>query len=217
MNGDVKQPDEETGWQYKPGDPDPGSPSAAVDVPGQTLQQTAQFTPSAAPVLAVPQTSTTPFPEQHPEVSWSALEFIAHKKSLLWYLALIVVTIGLASLVLLLSHDKVSTVLIGIIGIIFGATAGRQPRTLQYLLDSKGITINRAFRRYSEFKSFAVVEDDNLSTVIFMPLKRFTLPLSISIGADEMDEVVEKLSDYLPNDQSHGHDAVDHFVQRIHF
>jgi hypothetical protein len=202
MNGDVKQPDAPTGWQYKPGDSDPQSPKG---------------TENSQATSPVNETSTLPFPEQRPEVSWNALEFIVHEKSPLWYLALIVVTLGLASLVLILSHDKVSTVLIIIVGIIFGVVAGRRPRHLQYLLDSKGITINRASRRYSEFKSFAVVEENGLDTIIFMPLKRFTLPLTINVDTNETDAVITKLSDYLPNDQTHGHDAIDKFMQRIHF
>lgn len=211
MNGDAKQPGEAGDWQFKPGDPDPQ--------PAQSTAPTAEMPQPepVAPPAPVQPAIVAPPAEQHPEVSWNALEFIAHDKSPLWYLALIVVTVGLALLVFLLSHDKVSTTLIIIIGIIFGVSAGRKPRTLQYMLDSKGITINRAFRPYSDFKSFAVAEEGTLSSIIFMPLQRFTLPLSLSVAPEDIDEVVTKLSDYLPNDQTHGHDAFDRFVQRIHF
>jgi hypothetical protein len=219
MNGDAKQPDEPANWQYKPSDVDPqpaNQPAPpAYPAPAPPTNDAVQAQPASVPV---PQAaSVAPLPERHAEVSWVAEEFIAHEKSLLWYLALIIITLGLALMVLLLSHDKVSTTLIVIIGIIFGAAAGRQPRSLQYLLDDKGITINRAFRPYGDFKSFAVVEEGEINTIIFMPLKRFTLPLSLNVGENETDEVVAKLSDYMPNDQTHGHDAIDRFVQRIHF
>jgi hypothetical protein len=204
MNGDAKQP--ETGnWQFKPGDADPQTPQAQA-----TAEQ------NVAPV-PVQQAIAVPLPEEHPEVSWTASEFIAHEKSPLWYLALIGATVGLAAIVVLITHDKVSTVVIVIVGIIFGITAGRQPRSLQYLLDKHGITVNRAFRPYGDFKSFALVKEGTVNSIIFMPLKRFTLPLSVYVGSDETNDVVTKLSDYLPLDQNHGHDAIDRFIQRIRF
>lgn len=224
MNGDPTQPpDESSSWQYKPSDPDPqpvlGAETYQAQQSTQAAPQPAQAVVAQTPAIPapLPQAPVMLASEHHPEISWGALEFIAHEKSPLWYSALIVLTIGLASLVFLVSHDKVSTVLIVVIGIITGVTAGHKPRDLQYMLDSKGITVNRAFRPYGEFKSFAIVQENDVNIIIFMPLKRFALPLSINVGSDEMDAVVAKLSDYLPNDQAHGHDAVDRFVQHVHF
>lgn len=225
MNGDATQPGDQGNWRFKPDAPDP-QPTNGVQstpppqAPVNTQQPVAYHDPAVAPGVgsADVQLAEAVVPvEGHPEVSWTADEFVAHEKSPLWYLALVVVTAGLAALVFFTLHDKFSTTLIVIIGIIFGYTAGRKPRSLQYLLDSKGITINRAFRPYSDFKSFAVVEEDELNNIIFMPMQRFTLPLSLSVGTLEVDNVVTKLSDYLPNDQTHGHDALDRFTQRLHF
>jgi hypothetical protein len=201
MNGDAKQPDESGGWQFKPGGTDP---------------QPVAVTPAAQEAPLPQPTVAAPVPEQ-PEVTWTASEFIAHEKSSLWYLVLVVSTVALALLVFVLSRDKISATVIVVVGIIFGVTAGRQPRSLQYLLDTRGITINRAFRPYSDFKSFALVQEGAVNSIIFMPLRRFTLPLSLYMGPEETNSIVEKLSNYLPLDQNHGHDAIDRFVQRIRF
>jgi hypothetical protein len=234
MNGDAKQPGEQNGWRFDPNAPDPQpvapvAPTTLAPQPQQAPQDAVQSQGVQAPVVDPVSsdvayddgdegpTEALALPEQHPEVSWTAIEFVAHHKSPLWYLALIIATLALASFVLFLSHDKVSTVLIIIIGVIAGYAAGRKPRSLQYLLDAKGITVNRAFRAYGEFKSFAIVQEGELSSIIFMPLKRFTLPLSLSVGSADIDNVITKLSDYLPNDQTHGHDAFDKFAQRVRF
>jgi hypothetical protein len=213
MNGDEKPSGVTGNWQYNPDPQSAGSPAEQAPSPEPTpAPETAP-----APIAALQNTAPMPVLEAHPEISWTAAEFVHHEKTPLWYLALIACTIVLAAAVLLISHDKVSTALIVIIGIIFGITAGRQPRSLQYLLDAKGITINRAFRPYSDFKSFAIIQEAEATGIVFFPLGRFTLPLSVYVGLNETDEVVTKLTDYLPNDQTHGHDALDRFVQRIHF
>jgi hypothetical protein len=218
MNGDATQPGEPSNWQFKPDGADPRSVQSPIAQSAQSAEATPlpadPTTEGAAPVQKA---GVVPISEEHPEVSWTAAEFIAHEKSPLWYLGLVATTVMLALLVLFLSHDKVSAGLITVIGIIFGVIARRQPRELQYLLDGKGITVNRAFRPYSDFKSFAIIDEGEINGVIFMPLQRFTLPFSLYVSPDETDEVLTKLSDYLPNDQTHGHDAIDRFVQRIHF
>jgi hypothetical protein len=217
MNGDAKQPEQPVKEEYKPSEVAPQAVAPAAPAPQPISDPAVVPNPAPSPAPMQQVAPLPPAPQQRPEVSWVAVEFIDHEKSILWYLALVAVTVGLALIVLIFSHDKVSTTLIIIIGIIFGITAGRKPRSLQYLLDGKGITINRAFRPYADFKSFAVIEEGALSSIVFMPLKRFTLPLSLYVSAEETDQVVWKLSDYLPNDQTHGHDGIDRFLQRIHF
>ena len=219
MDGDANKTGASGNWQYKPGDADPQPASAPAQSP-QAQASAPALEP--APVLAqAPQgqqaAPSVPVLSTHPDVSWTATEFIAQEKSPLWYLSLVVITAALAALVKFVGHDTVSMVLIILIGIIVWVVAGRQPRSLQYLLDSKGVTINRAFRPYGEFKSFAIVQEGQLNSIIFMPLKRFTLPLSFHVNSEDTDQVVAKLSDYLPNDQSHGHDSLDRLVQRLHF
>jgi hypothetical protein len=211
MNGDPLPPTQSGSWQFKPDDQDPKEQS----------NQPVEAPPTASPDVADSDEAADasvpdPIPEK-PPVTWTASEFIAHEKSPLWYLSLLVITAALATLVLLATHDKISTAVIVIVAIIFGATAGRQPRSLQYMVDEHGITVNRAFRAYSEFKSFAVVEEGAITSVIFLPIRRVALPLSVYIEPDDEEVVVKKLSEYLPMDQNHGHDAVDRLVQRLRF
>lgn len=214
MNGDAQQPDASGNWQYKPDDADPQPQAFMAQAPQPEQVSSA---PNPASTVQVERPAAEPVVESKPDVSWTATEFIAHEKTPLWYLALIVATALLAALVKLISHDNVSMVVIIVIGVIIWVTAGRQPRSLQYLLDAKGVTVNRAFRAYGEFKSFAIVQEEQLNSIVFLPLKRFTLPLSLHVSPEETDQVVAKLSDYLPNDQAHGHDSMDRFVQRMRF
>jgi hypothetical protein len=240
MDGDSQQPGNTGNWQYKPEDTGTNAAQKPVaqtpQVPVASVQQTnpapavaatAETTDAAADTSTADSEYDESVDDQaeddeeylpaHPEVAWTATEFIAHEKSTVWYAALFGVAVVLALLVYLLSRDKVSAGIIVVVGIIFGVTAGRKPRSVQYLVDQHGITVNRAFRSYTEFKSFALVEEAAVDSIIFMPLKRFTLPLSLYVEPQDVDAVVAKLSDYLPLDPHHDHDLIDQFVQRIHF
>lgn len=149
--------------------------------------------------------------------SWTESEYIYHEKKSNWYVALIAVTVILAVIVYIIMHDLLSPFIIVIIAIIFGVAAGRQPRVFEYTVDKNGIKVGQAFRPYKDFKSFTVIDEGPLSEVVFIPLKRFTPPLTIYFGDEQADSVLNVLDAHLPLDQSVGNDVVDRFVRKIRF
>jgi hypothetical protein len=150
-------------------------------------------------------------------VDWESVEFIAHEKSFGWYFILVLGTVVLATALFIVTRDVISTLVIVVVAIIFGVIAGRKPRVLKYNLGYKGITVGNSFRAYSDFRSFAIIEEGDVKEIILMPLKRFMPPLNLYVSPAEEPEVVQALSNYIPLDQTHGNDFVDRLVKRIRF
>lgn len=203
MNGDnLQQEPQKDGWQF--------NPASSTAPPSQTTPVQSEFAPS----LTDDQSFTDQPPS--PEVSWSASEFIAHEKSLNWYIGLAAASIVIVAIVYLWTQDIFSVVVTSIAAVLFGIVAGRKPRTVAYHLDSDGISIGERLFRYSEFKSFGVLQDGAFSSIVFMPLKRFAAPLAIYYPPEEQEKIAFVLSGYLPFAPVPT-DIVDRFLRAIHF
>jgi hypothetical protein len=150
------------------------------------------------------------------DIHWSASEFIAHEKNVTWYVILVLVTLVAGAIVYFLTHDKISTVIIVIAGVIFGIYGARKPRLIDYRINSSGITVQTKLFSYDAFKSFEIVEDSIIPNIVLMPLKRFMPSLSIYLDPTTQEEVVKILSDCLPQD-FHQQDLIERFVQRVRF
>ena len=149
-----------------------------------------------------------------PEVHWTASEFIAHEKSPLWYMALAATSAVLMAFAIFVVHDVVAVVSIALIAILFGAVASHKPRTMQYTIDSTGITIGKKVFSYGEFKSFGLVKEEAFSNITLAPLKRFSPPLSIYYPPEEEENIVQVLSAYLPIAPVQS-DMIDALLRRI--
>lgn len=151
-----------------------------------------------------------------PDIKWTASEFIAHDKNISWYMVLSLVTLGFAAIVLLLTHDKISTAVVVFAGGIIGFYAARKPRLLNYKMDHAGITIQTKLFNYDSFKSFTIVEDSTLPNITLMPLQRFTPNLSIYLDPASEEAVIKVLGARLPQDFHH-QALIDRFMQRVRF
>lgn len=211
MTGDDAHtsPEASGNWQFKPGDT--LKPDADVAQPPQP-QATAPDSPSDAD-------QDQAEPEGAPPgdgVSWTASEFIAHEKGVGWYLALVLATAMLATLIYLLTKDKISSGVVILAAIIFGAYAARKPRTLEYRLDDSGLTIAGKFYDYSQFRSFVVIQEGAFPSITFMPLKRFMPSLTVYYSPQDEQKITDLLADQLPI-ENRGHDPLDRFLHRIRF
>ncbi|MGZ6004958.1 MAG: hypothetical protein ACXWLH_02300, partial [Candidatus Saccharimonadales bacterium] len=141
----------------------------------QAQQPAAQPTAASEPTPAPAASEPTPPVEDDDSagVSWTASEFIAHAKSGGWYGLLALGTVVVGAGVYFLTGDRVSTVVIAIVAILFGIFAARQPRELQYVVNNKGITIGGKPYPFRGFRSFAIVQEGGVESIWFMPLKRF--------------------------------------------
>lgn len=149
-------------------------------------------------------------------LSWTASEFITHEKSVGWYGLLAATAIVAAVLVYLVTKDKISTGIVILAAIALGVFAARKPQIQTYSLLPEGLQIGSKVYSFQEFKTFSVIEEGTITSVVFMPFKRFMPPLTIYVAPELEDKVVNFLSVFMPFEQ-HKADAVDSLLRRIRF
>ncbi|MET0779670.1 MAG: hypothetical protein ABWY71_02435 [Candidatus Saccharimonadales bacterium] len=149
-------------------------------------------------------------------VTWTASEYIAHHKTPAWYAAVLAAVVALAAITFLITRDKISTVTITIVGILFCIAAARKPRVLTYKLDRDGLTLGQRFHPYGEFKSFSVVREGAFSNVDLMPMKRFMPMTSIYFSPDDEDNILDALSEHVAFEER-SHALFDRFMRNVRF
>ena len=195
----------------------PAQPGSVVAPVGVEQQPPPAPAPIADEPAHAPETALDP-PQRVDEnaISWTASEFVAHDKTPGWYLMLAIGTAVLAAIVYLVSRDFISVGVVVAAGLVFGVFASHKPRQRQYRVDAQGINVDDKRYNYADFRSFSVVPEGAFKSIVFMPLKRFSPPLSIYYAPEDEDRIVGLLADRLPFEQGH-RDAVDSLMRRIRF
>lgn len=188
----------------------PENPSPAFD------KEAAEPAAQSQPGQPTPSENAQYTDGNDPSVTWTASEFVAHDKSAGWYAMLAVVAVVLATLIYILTKDVVSVVVVIIAGLLLGIYGAHKPRQLEYRIDKQGVGIGQKYHGYNEFKSFSVVPEGAFSSIIFMPLKRFALPITIYYAPNDEERILAFLSDQLPFEE-YRHDAVDKLMRNIRF
>ena len=149
-------------------------------------------------------------------ITWTASEFVAHHKGFRWYLALIAVTIVLDAGIWLATKDKITTVVIFLVIILFGVAAARKPRELDYSLDDRGLAIDKRFFAYNELRSFAIIKEGAFSSLVFTPFKRFAPWIKVYYDPTDEPKILALLSSHVPLEEKTP-DLTDRFMWRIKF
>lgn len=132
------------------------------------------------------------------DVTWSASEYVQHHHGATWYLALGVAAVGVGVILYVLTRSVFSAAIIPVLAIIVGVFASRPPRTIQYGLSDSGLSIGSRLYSYGNFKSFSVIDEGAVQSILLMPIKRFMPPVSAYFSVEDGDKIVNKLGDYLP-------------------
>lgn len=188
-------PQPEGNWQYKP-EQSPHPPAPSLDEPRPASYQNGT-------------TAET-------EVSWTASAFIAHEKGLGWYAVLGLGTILLDVGIYILLKDGLAIAAITFMAVILGVMASRKPRTVEYYIDASGLSIGSRFHPYSELKSFSIMDEGAVSSILFMPLKRFMPPINIYYDPNDEDRIIRVLSQYLPFEHQEP-DIADRLARKVRF
>lgn len=130
-------------------------------------------------------------------VEWTASEYVAHEKSIGWHLWLVAAAVIVAALVYLITRDTISTGVVLFAAVVFAVTAARKPRVLAYRVDQGGLTIGQKYYPYSQFKSFAVLQEGAFFTLSFLPLKRFSPSVDIHVPPDNAEAIMNVLTNNL--------------------
>lgn len=164
-------------------------------------------------------TARTPEQQDEPEASevrWTASEFIDHQKSSGWFMALAGAGLLLSVAVYFLTRDMFAAIIIALLAVIFGVGAARKPRILDYSIDGTGIAVGSRHSAFEEFRSFAVVSEGAIESIILLPTKRWAPPLSVYFAPEDGDKIIDTLSAFVPF-ENHEPGLIDKFLHRIHF
>lgn len=149
-------------------------------------------------------------------ITWTASEFVSHEKNASWYLLVIVSSVVVAALVYLITKDWVSAVALVTVGVAFAAFGARKPRVLEYGIDAQGVHIGPRSYTFDRFRTFSVIEEDAIRSILLMPMQRFNLPINVYYDPADEDKIIEALGAYLPH-QDRKPAAVDNFMRKIRF
>lgn len=150
------------------------------------------------------------------EVSWTASEYIAHQKNTGWYVLLGLGAVAAAVVVFLLTRDKISSGMVVVVAVMFGIFAARQPRVLAYQVTQGGVKIGEKFFQYGDFKSFSVLDEGHISSILLMPLKRFMPGVSMYYPPEQEEKIVNVLVNYLPHEERQP-DFIDRLMRKVRF
>jgi len=149
-------------------------------------------------------------------ISWTASEYIEHYRGNSWYALLIVGTVALAGAIYLMTKDVFACIVIVALGAIVASVAHRKPRQIDYKLSGRGMSVGEKNYSYNEFRSFAVVRDGALSSLLLIPLKRFTAPISMFYEPEDEENIVRLLGEHLPMEQR-APDKIDSLSRKLRF
>lgn len=91
----------------------------------------------------------------------------------------------------------------------------RPPRTLTYILSEKGLYINEKLHPLGEFRSFGVVREESIPSLMLIPVKRFRPGLTVHFPAESGEAIVDMLGSRIPMQDLHL-DVFDRLIRRLH-
>ena len=161
---------------------------------------------------------STAIPPKGPEgsITWTASEFIEHKKNASWYLILVAVTVVVAGLIWLITKDKITTATIVVVALMIGIIGSKKPRELEYRIDNEGLHIAGRQYPFNEFRSFSVIRQGSISGLVFRPLKRFSLLTTAYYDPSDEQKILDIIGFYLPMEEGK-RDIIDEIMWKLHF
>ena len=192
------------------------------EIPYQPTQQApvgqpGEGQPQVATEQQVPPSMPEPSPETDNEiVSWQASEFVDHQKSGGWIVLFFIASVILCAAAYLLMRSILSVVVIAVALTAFAVVAFQKPRTLTYSLLGTTLRIGERRFKYDDFRSFSVVRDGALWSVVLHPLKRFMPALTIYFAQEDGEKIFDTLASHLPQEE-HQLDSVDRLMRKIRF
>lgn len=169
------------------------------------------------PQGAVENQGTLNMTTQPNTVEWQASEFIEHQKSSQWFVAFGIGTLVMGVLVFFITqHSIFSTVVVVLAAITFAMYAHQKPRTLKYRLGASSITIGDKQYKYDDFRTFSVMQEGMLQSIVLQPLKRFMPPLTLYFANEDGEKIFDVLAKHIPHEERRP-DPIDNLMRRIRF
>lgn len=180
-----------------------------------------QTTPTDQPVPAAqadtPQmtvTEATNLPESQP-IQWQAPEYVQEPRSPWWFIGFWVVALLLMLLAILVIRSWSFAILIPAMAAALMIYSHRPPRILNYVLSGKGLYINEKLHPLQEFRSFGVLKEESVPSLMLIPVKRFRPALTVHFPAETGEAIVDLLGSRIPM-QELSLDVFDKIIRKLH-
>jgi hypothetical protein len=152
------------------------------------------------------------------EIKWQASEFEYRPKDVSWYWISIIISAALIGIAVW-QKNFLFGFLVVVAEILTLVWANREPRTIEFILNEKGVNIGGyKFLGWSEMESFGV--DDYAETerpaVYFQFHARLKTPLKITLPKDRADDIQKTLRTVLPQTK-HERSLLETFEEFIGF
>jgi len=149
-------------------------------------------------------------------ITWTASEFVYHQKNAKWYLVFFALTVVLSGGLWLLMKNltTIITIVVAAVALVYAAT--KKPRELEYKIDGNSLSIANKSFPLAEFKSFTVVHQDGFSSLVFSPLKRFNLSITIYYDPADEQKILDLLSSRVPMEEKK-RDWIDQLMWKIRY
>jgi len=157
-----------------------------------------------------------PLPQLRAVINWTASEYVAHDKNMGWYALVVLVSGVVAAVVYFITRDFVSTGVMIVLGLAFAAFGARKPQVLEYSIDAVGIQIGPKHYPFTMFRTFSLLEEDAVHSILLMPLQRFNLPITVYYDPANEDGIIEALSIHLPHEDRRL-SPIDNLMRKIRF
>ncbi len=149
-------------------------------------------------------------------ISWTASEFIVHKKSPLWYLFLFFGSMILAYVIWLLTGDVISASVIAIAGILLMIYGAKRPHEINYRIDREGVHVGNRSIQFDKLRSFSIAHQGAFSSLVLFPMKRFSMLTTAYYDPQDEQKILDIISSYLPLEEK-GRDLIDELLWKIRF
>jgi hypothetical protein len=204
------QPDQPNNyWKQDPDDEESDKPTEMY-TPAPVPDETPDTAPTEPPVRPALQQNT-----EKDLVHWSAVEYINGEKNGLWFTIFGIVVAALIAVDILFLHAYTFSALVIVMAIAVIVFTFRPARDIDYTLSgSQGLYVGEKLYHFGDFKSFGLIKDHGQHSIMLMPVKRFSLGVSVYFPEEVGEQIVDILGARLPMENLKL-DVVDIIVQKL--
>jgi hypothetical protein len=177
-------------------------------------EQTTDMTDAQPEATGMPVTDAVTLPETQP-VQWQAPEYIQERRSPWWYIGFWIVTILLVAIAAFVIRSWSFAILVPAMAAALMIYSHRPPHMLSYVLSAKGLYINEKLHPMNEFRSFGIMKDESIPSLMLIPVKRFRPGLTVHFPDEMVEAIVDLLGQRIPM-QELKLDALDHVIRKLH-
>ncbi|MDO4872108.1 MAG: hypothetical protein Q4A27_01595 [bacterium] len=152
--------------------------------------------------------------EEREIANWQAQEMFIGEKSKRWFLAFYIVVAILVALAIWMQLWTFAALIIVSAVAIMVTRRENQANMVAYALSTRGVYIGNNFYPYSDFRTFGIVREAQVYSIVLIPKKRFSPATSIYFPASEGEKITDIIGQRLPMEEVKL-DIIDRIIRKI--